>query len=199
MTLWNKAQEWEQSWWGNCINTFYEEEKQLVYADKMGLERCGNDKTPYVYDLHGISVLDIGGGVCSILLKCINIKRGVVIDPLSMPEWVIDRYTHKNIVFDNIKGEDIEKEPNGNTFDEVWVYNVLQHTENPKKVVENAKAIGKTIRIFEWIDTPINEGHIHTLRENDLNDWLGGFGKVEMMNYRPARGKAYYGVFPTKL
>ena len=83
-------------------------------------------------------------------------------------------------------------------FDEAWIYNVLQHTENPKKVIENAQRVANTIRIFEWVNTGINIGHIHNLTESKLNEWLGGYGKVETFNGQwNCYGKAYYGIFPS--
>jgi len=191
-TSWEEANKWEQDWWGNCVNTLFEEEKQLIYADRMGLELVGNEKTPYVFDLHGVSVLDIGGGATSLLLKCINFT-GAVIDPLPMPKWVINRYEEVGIKFLNFPAEEMELDKN--SFDEVWIYNCLQHTRNPHKIIVNAKRVGKIVRIFEWLDTPVSDGHIHTLTEEELNVWLGGYGKVEFMKQRPCFGKAYYGVF----
>jgi len=190
---WQKAQEYEQNWWGNCVNTYGEEMKQLIYAEKMGLITSPIVKTPYRFDLNYISVLDIGGGPCSLLLKCENV-RGVIFDPLSIPEWAWERYEKAGIPFYQCKGEDIK---DAKKYDEIWIYNVLPHCENPKKVIENAKKIGKLIRIFEWIDTPIGEGHPSSLTEKQLNEWLGGEGKVEQLT-GIAHGKAYYGVFPTK-
>jgi len=203
---WDKAQDWEKDWWSNCVNTLFEEEKQIIYAQKMGLDMVGNEKTPYVFDLHGQSVLDIGGGATSLLLKCINFT-GTVVDPLSLPDWVSDRYREVKIDFWNVKAETLnnsfEVSPQVlhklHRFDESWIYNCLSHCENPKEIIRNARKYSKLIRIFEWIDMPISEGHIHTLRENELNEWLNGEGKVEKMNTRSMRGTAYYSIVPTGL
>jgi len=192
ITSWKKAQKWEKEWHGNCINTLFEEEKQLVYAEKMGLEKVGSEKTPYVFDLHRVSVIDIGGGATSLLLKCINFSKAVVADPLNFPNWVIARYLIAGIKFWNVGGEYLNTTER---FDECFIYNILQHCQDPKKVIENAKKVSKIIRIFEWIDTPISKGHIHTLTEEKLNKWLGGEGKVEVFNQQPLFGKGYYGVF----
>jgi len=192
MQNWQKAQEWEKDWWGDCVNTLFEEEKQLIYAEKMGLEMVGNEKTPYVFDLKGASVLDIGGGPNSLLLKCINFSKAVVVDPINFPNWVIARYSMAGIKFWNNRGEDLNTTEK---FNEIWLYNVLQHTQNPEKIIKNAKKYADIIRIFEWIDTPISDGHIHSLTEQDLNKWLGGYGKVEVLNRRPTVGKCFYGVF----
>jgi len=191
-TFWKKAQIYEKNWHGNCINTLFEEEKQLIYANRMGLERVGNEKTPYVFDLHGTSVIDIGGGDTSLLLKCVNFSKAVVVDPLNFPNWVIARYSTAGIKFWNECGEDLETTEK---FDICLLYNVLQHTQNPEKIIKNVRKVSKLIKIFEWIDTSISEGHIHTLTEEKLNKWLSGEGKVEVFNQRPLFGKGYYGVF----
>lgn len=196
---WQKAQKWELSWHGNCINSLNEELKQLVYAEKMGLSASPTPKTPYNFDLKGRNVLDIGGGPYSLLLKCANVgKDSVVVDPLMFyfPTWVKERYVAKGILTMNASGEELQKDiKNNNVFDEIWLYNVLEHTYAPKQILKNARSLGKVIRIFEWLDTPPNIGHPQTLKEDDLNKWLGGEGKVEFIKRSGATGKCYYGVF----
>ena len=198
MSDWKSAQKWELNWHSNCVNSFHEEEKQLVYAEKMGLVRKPTPKTPYNFDLEGKNILDIGGGAYSLLLKCVDYSMCCVADPLmdKYPEWVILRYKEAFISPLAIKGEDILKHNFGSVvFDEVWIYNVLEHCENPEKVIKNARKLGKIVRLFEWVETRINEGHIHSLSVLDLNKWLGGDGKVELIKRGGAVGKAYYGIF----
>lgn len=192
---WKKAQAWELDWHGNCVNSYYEEQKQLVYAQKMGLVRSPTPKTPYNFDLKGASILDIGGGAYSLLLKCVNHKDCLVTDPLmyKFPEWVRGRYKSANIIYLDTAGEKLVI--GDKLFDEVWIYNVLEHTYDPKKIIKNALELGKIIRIFEWLDTPSTEGHPQTLRENELNEWLGGEGKTEVINREGTKGKCYYGIF----
>ena len=193
---WQEAQKFEKDWW-NFSNTFGEEMKQLLYAEKMGLKTFHDGKSPFNFDIGNKSVLDIGGGPVSLLLKCKNVETGVVIDPLKIPKWVKERYKEANIHSFLLKGEEVEKW--GFKFDEIWIYNCLQHTENPKKIIKNAKKIGKLIRIFEWIDIPVCEGHPHELTEKKLNKWLGGEGKVEVLKgQNTCFGKCYYGIFNGK-
>jgi len=191
---WKKAQAWEENWWGNCVNTFNEEKKQLIYAQRMGLKTSPNPKTPYRFDLKGKSILDIGSGPCSLLLKCENFKQSYAIDPLmnKYPEWVRERYNSIGLVCNDEKGEDVDDYPK---VDEVWIYNVLEHVDSPKKVIENAKKVGKIIRLFEWINTKKNPGHPHSLKEKKLDKWLGGTGKTEDMSSNGLFGTAYYGIF----
>lgn len=194
---WKNAIEWEKNWWDDCANTHHEEEKQLVYAEKIGLTRKPTPKTPYNFDLNGESVLDIGGGAVSILLKCVNFSEAVVVDPLldRHPSWVKDRYKAHGIEVISAKGEDIGDM--GKVFDSVLIYNVLEHVEDPEKVIRNAQKLGKIIRFFEWIDTKHNErqGHIHSFHRNQFDNWLKGEGKVEMLNKSGCVGKGYFGIF----
>lgn len=201
MSDWDEAQKWERAWHDNCINSFHEEEKQLVYAEKMGLVRKPTPKTPVNFDLNGASILDIGGGAYSLLLKCVNFAAGtMVVDPLmdKYPKWVLARYEEAGIATEAVRGEDLvkkdEKEP---LWDEVWIYNVLEHCEDPEKVIRNAQRLGNIIRFFEWIDTArgVNVGHIHAFHRNQFDNWLNGQGKVEMFNRSGAVGKGYSGIF----
>ena len=192
MSDWTEAQEWEKVWHSNCVNSYGEETKQFTYAKKMGLKLTPNEKTPYNYELGNISVLDAGGGPYSILLKCTGFSSALVVDPCDYPEWVYGRYESAKIDYMQMAGEDFIAI---RTYDEVWMYNVLQHVESPSLVIQNVLKAGKLIRIFEWIENGISPGHPQNLTEKDLNKWLGGNGKVETINENGCVGKCYYGIF----
>lgn len=190
---WEDEQEWERAWWGDCTNTYGEETKQLTYAHRMGLQIVPWAGKWPVYDMQGKSVVDVGGGPVSILLKCANLDWAAVADPCAYPDWVNTRYGERGIGIHLVAGEDLE----GFAADEVWIYNVLQHVQDPERVVRNARAAGRVLRIFEWLDTPASPGHPHTLTFRDLNAWTGrGTGHIEEMNENGCVGRAYYGVFP---
>ena len=192
MQTWAEATKWEADWHGNCVNSLGEEYKQMAYAKRMGLKAFHNGKSPFNFNLEGASVLDIGGGPYSLLLKCENAGISMVVDPCHYPQWVSMRYGSAGIHNLQIKAEDLDTTIR---YDEVWIYNCLQHTEDPEKIVKNARAIGKIIRLFEWIETGVADGHLHNLTEAKLNEWLGGTGKIENMNENTARGLCYYGIF----
>lgn len=191
---WNEDQKWESNWWGSCINTYWEETKQMVYARKMGLHPFMEDGKYPVIAVSNKVILDIGGGPTSMLLKCINLGHGVVIDPCKYPSWIEERYNAAWIGYTIQNGESIGVE-NSTIFDEVWIYNVLQHTQDPQKIITNARKISKIIRIFEWVDTDITPGHPHSLKADKLDEWLGGIGKVEDINESGCHGRCYYGIF----
>jgi hypothetical protein len=75
------------------------------------------------------------------------------------------------------------------------MYNLLPHVINPELVIKNALNAAKILRIFDWIDMNVSPGHPNKLTEKDLNKWLGGNGKVEIINENGCVGKCYYGIF----
>lgn len=182
--------DYEKQYWNTCVNTFVEDQKHYVYAKYMGLPQ-----EHFSFNVFGKRILDIGGGPSSILLKCINLKEGLVIDPIDFPQWTKDRYKMHNVSVKVDYGENVlEKD-----WDEVWIYNCLQHTHDPKKIIRNALDAGKIVRIFEWIDIPAHEGHPHELTKDFLIDCFHnsvnkGYGVVDLAE-SGCFGKAFFGVF----
>lgn len=189
---WPDHQEWERSWWGDCSNTYGEETKQITYAHRMRLEIVPDMGRWPVYDLAGKSVLDLGGGPASMLLKTKGGGRMTVVDPCEYPRWVAERYATHAIEYRVTPAEDFHAPA---WYDECWIYNVLQHVRDPLGVIDTARRHARTLRIFDWVETPASEGHPHTLHAAELDEWLGGQGFVEQMNENGCVGPAYYGVF----
>lgn len=184
-----EEQDEESAWWGDCGNTFGEEYKQLVYAEFMGLRAENiNGKWP-VFDLRGKSVLDIGGGPSSMLLKSVNGAHRTVVDPCDYPQWIADRYASAGIEYRKGSGEVFAS---GRQYDEVWIYNVLQHVESPERVIENALWHADAIRIFEWVDIPPHPGHPHQLSKVLLDQWIGTVGAVLDIDRHFAVGTCYF-------
>jgi hypothetical protein len=178
--------DFEKSYWGDCCNTYEEDRKHYVYAKYMGLplEGCS-------FILNNSSVLDIGGGPTSMLLKCKNLKKGKVVDPIRYPKWTIDRYTSKKIDVGIYAGEYVAEEG----WDETWIYNCLQHTIDPAKIIDNVKNASKLLRIFEWVNIPAHDGHPHMLTKENLDNWIGHSGSLVHLAEGGCHGLAYYGVF----
>ena len=186
---WGQTQLIEQRWWGNCVNTHEEEIKQQVYAEKMGLERFACYGR-FQFPMDGKSIVDIGGGPVSLLLKCTNV-RGTVVDPFRYPAWVASRYLTAGIRVITAKAEDFDE----TGWDEAWMYNVLQHVDDPGKVVAGARRASRVLRVFDWIDIPQQGPHRHVLTKEMLDDLYKGSGTVEPMSADGCYGSAYYGVF----
>lgn len=185
-------QDFERTWWGDCANTYGEETKQLVYAKRMGLRTHYQDgKGPFI-DLMFKSVVDLGGGPVSLLLKTTNAGHRLVVDPCAYPAWISARYMRAGIEYHQRRAEYFIPDM---PVDECWLYNVLQHVEDPQLIIQRARNAAKVVRIFEWINIPAHEGHPHELKAAALDSWLGGVGSVEQMNEGGCVGTAYYGVF----
>ncbi len=183
----------ETAWWSDCANTWHEEQKQFVYAKRMGLQADWTGAHPPTYNLLDRSVMDIGGGPVSLLLKCTNRGHCVVVDPGDFPLWVTDRYTHCGIGFWKGPAEQIDDAKLH--FDEVFIYNTLQHVHDPARVIEVARSHASLLRIFEWIDIEPYPGHPHLLTRELLDEWIGAPGYVANVDESGAVGCAYYGVF----
>ena len=185
---WQEAQVCEAGYWSSGANMFLEQQKQISYACLMGLDQF---KSGHCFDLNGMSVLDIGGGPASILLRCANFSRGVVLDPCGYQNWVRQRYEESGIEFVNKQAETYDPDQQ---FDEAWIYNVLQHVQDPAAVVELAKKAAQRVRIFDWLETAVSEIHPHTFSKQDIDGLFGAVGQVT--HYEDGQSAlAYSGVF----
>jgi hypothetical protein len=107
---------------------------------------------------------------------------------------VYERYRAKNITYLTLPGEELE------TFgwDEVWIYNCLQHSRSPERIIANARRAAPVIRLFEWIDIPPHQGHPQMLTAPNLTRWLGGPGEVADLDEAGCVGRAFFGVFGSR-
>jgi hypothetical protein len=184
---------WQTSWWGDCVNTLGEEVKQLKYAERIGLIRTETRRSPFIFDMLGASVIDIGGGPVSLLLKCINFSSGVVIDAgTDYPYWVYERYQSAGIRYVIEVGENL----NVVGHDEAWLINALQHTVNPEQVLRNARKAANLVRVFEWTNTISTESSPHILTKGFLDQVLDVRGTVETINLFGYVGHGYSAVAP---
>ena len=177
----------EIEYWGDCANTFDEDQKHFVYARFMEIPQHH-----YSFDVGGKRILDIGGGPSSMLLKCKNLSEGKVCDPIDYPEWTKMRYAGHNISVNVQPGEEVDEEG----WDEVWIYNCLQHVESVERIINNAKRAAPVLRLFEWIDIPPHDGHPFELSKEMLDGIIAlpGSGTATLRE-SGCYGKAYYGVF----
>jgi hypothetical protein len=183
--------EFEKQYWNTCVNTFDEDQKHYVYARYMQLKNYG-----YSFDVNNKSILDIGGGPTSILLKCINLKKGKVVDPIDYPQWTKDRYAIHNVDVEVNSGENI----NEKGWDEVWIYNCLQHVEDPEKIINNGLKAGKVLRLFEWVNIPPHPGHPHELTSSFFYNILRDIAHIKTasvvtLSESGCYGTAFYGTF----
>lgn len=190
---WTKVQAHEAEYWGNCLNmrAWGEFTKQEMYGREMGVFDAYGDNAGEL-DMQGKSVMDVGGGPVSMTLRCYNAGRLIVVDPCDWPASVLRRYKAYGIEFIQEAGERLHCQPALGQHDEVWVYNVLQHTQDPKTVLENALARvkrGGVLRLFEWLNIPADKCHPHVLTAEWLLNALAGC-RVERIRIR--RLKEYW-------
>lgn len=187
MSHYQDDHQFEIEYWGDCANTFDEDQKHFVYARFMEIQQ-----QHYSFDVGGKRILDIGGGPSSMLLKCKNLAEGKVCDPIDYPLWTKLRYEGHRISVKVQPGEEVEELG----WDEVWIYNCLQHVESVEKIINNAKRAAPVLRLFEWIDVPAHAGHPVELTKDFLDAVIAlpGSGTVTLRE-SGCFGKAYYGVF----
>ena len=161
-TVWDRAQQFERDWWGTEPRPHWDEEvaKQETYARFMGL--------PSDLNMGTRTILDVGCGPVSMLLRATH-GGGLGVDPLSMSEETKAKYAAANVALHHGKAEDFEP---ADHFDEGWMYNCLQHVDEPDKVMAMLLRSVDSVRIFEWVDMPVYEGHPHTLKVEQFERWL---------------------------
>lgn len=192
MKDWNYHQQWEKDWWGNCCNTYNEETKQYTYAKYIGLDEFKTNNWQIIgWDFKNKSVIDFGGGPTSILLKS-KAKKRTVVDPCNYPEWVKQRYEYSGIHYISLATENYLSEEK---YDIALSYNVLQHVINPELAIKNMLKSAKEVRVFDWLDVGVHDGHPHDLKKDLLNKWLGGNGQTHYFNDGICYGTGYFGIF----
>lgn len=120
------------------------------------------------------SVTDIGCGPESLLLTAPARGTMVAVDPTAFLAEDEARYAAHGIQRAVMPAEDYV----GPQTEEVWMYNCLQHTIDPRKVLAVVTAHAAVrVRIFEWTHVPTDGLHLHTLSEGMLIQALksGGF------------------------
>lgn len=185
---WNNSQVVERDWWGNCQFAYQEEVKQETYARLMQLSTVQLDGK-IAYDGENKKIIDVGCGPASMLIKTINSEM-FALDPITYPHWVEERYSFLNIK----RYYNPAEEHDYSEYDEVWIYNVLQHCINPIRVLQKIKDV-PNIRIFEWIDAETNHAHPHQLTKALIDENLNAHGNITVLDTRTSpgcSGKAYH-------
>jgi len=184
------TKDFEADFWNGALNTYNEETKQLLYLREMGFPALRDWRTPHNFDAKQQSIIDFGGGPTSVLLKFVNLKRGLVIDPMKQPAWVASRYAAAGILYAEMPAEHANI-IGAQDVDIALIYNCLQHCEDPEKVIANARANAKHLAVFEWINVPPHDGHPHMLTAEKLEAWCGRKGVVKRFADNECFGEAW--------
>lgn len=122
-------------------------------------------------------ILEIGPGVYACLLFCNNIKNCAIIESMEFPKNIQKIYKEKGIkIYQNpVENLNFKAE-----FDEVWVFNVMQHIWNPNVFIEKLKNCSNKILFFEPINTELNEEHVYSYTKEDFENY---FPTTEIKTY----------------
>lgn len=196
-----EAQAEELAFWQTPGAELGEQLKQLTYAKYLKLDFIHDGSSPYVINKAGLNIMDVGGGPVSLLLKTVADFK-VVVDPCQFDEWVGLRYHSNSVNTWTRSGETLNRVSKKNFYNEVWMYNVLQHTTDPKQIFENIHKVlkkGGTFRFLDWVDTPTNTAHPISLSYDGLSAWLAEYYDQPLLktniNENGAVGTIAYGVF----
>lgn len=199
---WHHAQEHEAGYWGDCLGwvTWIEFCKQEMYGRELGLFADFGDGMQGEFDMQGKSVLDVGGGPLSMTLRCTRAGRLTVVDPCRWPPSAMRRYRNYGIEFIQAAGEEIDQVLSPVVhYDEVWIYNVLQHVRDPEAILQAVRPFGDLLRIFEWVWIPADDCHPHVLTPEGLKKWLAWADPVITREQRlqefGANATAFCGIF----
>jgi 2-polyprenyl-3-methyl-5-hydroxy-6-metoxy-1,4-benzoquinol methylase len=158
---WKDAQKAETDSWNEVLNNSYLLEITDLYYrhhKTMGLPEVGDKRI--------LNVADIGCGPLSMMLHFDEVW-GLAVDPIGFDKKWIDRYEVHGIRFIQSDAESFLENYTGTRYQEVWMYNVLQHVKNPEFILDNLWKVGKVLRISEPCLTPITIHHPFTFEP----DW----------------------------
>lgn len=208
--IWDVAIEHENKGWqfedqaayfghenGNLHGQIQTYAKHMNLFKDFGVKGATKNKLNYkekIFDLKGKSVVDICGGPSSLLLRCFNFSKAVVVDPGNFPDYIVNRYKEAGIEVAKVPAElFVYEQP----VDETWIYNALAHVYNPTAILLNAKSNSKTMRIIEGVNCGTNIQHPQNLLSEEFENVLGQKGKtIETNEPEPSpRGQHFVGVF----
>ena len=183
---WQEAQDAEQKTWNK--DTWTEDRDWYDYYRNQAIERYGSILGVSNNDLQHKSILDIGGGCTSMLPYFTNFSYALIVDPLGIDESVMSLYVENNISVQRSRAEDFLDNYSGVLFDEVWIYNVLQHVLEPEKILRKLYKVTRKLRIGEPLEVPTDTHHPYRLTRDWMIDIIkeisiGGYFRETQFDY----------------
>ena len=123
-------------------------------------------------DQGGKSIVEVGCAFYPGLAYVTNYRDSAIVEPMFSDELARFVDTH-DVTWYMSPLEDLVLP----VFDEMWLFNVLQHTLDPDAFVEAAKKYARLIRFFEPINVPTGTCHPHQFTLQDFQGWFGGDAK----------------------
>lgn len=105
-------------------------------------------------DQEGKSILEIGSSDFPVLNFCYNYENSFVLEPILTDTLeALSKEAGFGIINKPAEEADFPK------VDEVWIFNLLQHVQDPDIIIKKAKECSNVIRFFEPINTYRDLGH----------------------------------------
>lgn len=173
---WQDANEAEKRSWQAVLNSEEETRNTDLFSRHAPVMR--------LLEYTENTVVDIGGGPISLLLHFYNRPSCTVVDPIDFDKKWIDNYNTNKIVYVKSMAEDYLVNFCGSKFDEVWMYNCLQHVQDPIFILENLYKLAPVLRISEPCNTPVDLWHPHTFTPEWYYDKLSSISIDGKWEYR---------------
>jgi hypothetical protein len=180
---------WEEAQRGEEIFFHHDYENESAYRNTAFIILQKYFNLNIETDLVGKKILECGGGCYPASYFCVGLKKIINVEPLydKFPDSVKQKLLSKKIESISVPFEDYNTKTK---FDEVWFFNVLQHVRDPIMQIENAKKIAKTIRVFEPINTPVNNEHPHSF---NLEFFENQFSNIEIKVHKGGSVDNFHG------
>jgi hypothetical protein len=114
-------------------------------------------------DVTGKVIAEIGPADIPGLYYCQGTDKSFVVEP--MPSDILPTL---GVKVRKAKAENVDY----SKVDEVWLFNVLQHVQDPEKIVQKVKK-AKRVRWFEPVDQGTDACHLHNLTHEMFIEWFG--------------------------
>jgi len=119
-------------------------------------------------DLKGKTIIEIGPADFPGLAYCKNEGPSIVIEPMPS-EKLIRSLEGKNVRIITDLAEHFQFPK----VDEVWIMNVLQHTMDPKLIIEKSKRHANLVKFFEPIHYGTDDCHLHNFSIEYFYQYFG--------------------------
>jgi hypothetical protein len=163
---WTDAQEWEKSWWHNS---------GMIHDERYKSSRVWSLWGYGLKEMNFGTVVDLGCGPCGILTsrnandERFSCEKGYAVDPIDYSAIAYPPLPNVEVV--KSTAEDFYP---GRDVDATFIYNCLQHTIDPGLILAKARSYSKEIYIFEWINIPPYQGHLHTITSSMVENAFHG-------------------------
>jgi hypothetical protein len=127
-------------------------------------------------------------------LRYVESIGSIIIEPMAS-QHLSQFCAHKDIMLIQEPFENIDNADFLSNY-EIWMFNVLQHVQDPDKFIHNAKK-ARCVRYFEPIETELTDYHPFSFTRNDFETWFPGVNHYynETKNQCFHDGPCCYGVY----